>query len=152
MTPETNDQTDNRISRRAWLDLALAAGGAIWGLGMAVPAAFYLWPARAAGPSQTVLKVGPLNSLAVGEAKMLQADGRPLVVLRAAADRVVAFSAICPHLGCVVAWDAGRKVFACPCHAGVFSPEGKVMAGPPPKPLQEYPVMVIGDEIRVKVG
>jgi Rieske Fe-S protein len=46
-----------------------------------------------------------------------------------------ALSAVCTHLGCRVVWDAGTRRFQCPCHGGAYSPEGAVVAGPPPRPL-----------------
>jgi len=83
---------------------------------------------------------------------MTQSRGLPILVIRLSDEKFKAFSAICTHLGCVVQWDAGRKVIACPCHAAEFSAEGQVVSGPPPGPLKEYQVMVIGEEIRIKVG
>lgn len=51
------------------------------------------------------------------------------------ADRLCVLSATCTHLGCGVRWDAGRKRFLCPCHGGVYDATGKVLDGPPPRPL-----------------
>lgn len=39
-------------------------------------------------------------------------------------------SAICPHLGCIVAWNDAEKSFDCPCHWSSFDRYGKVMNGP----------------------
>jgi Rieske Fe-S protein len=46
-----------------------------------------------------------------------------------------AMSATCTHLGCQVQWIAKEKKFKCPCHGGVYGPDGSVIAGPPPRPL-----------------
>ncbi len=40
------------------------------------------------------------------------------------------FSAACPHLGCVVQWNADEKTFDCPCHGSRFSKEGTAINGP----------------------
>lgn len=152
MAPEQQQQEKKTMGRRSWLDLVLAAGAAAWSLGAAIPAIMYLWPARASGPSETMVSAGDENALPVGQAKMVQSRGRPIIVIRQSQERFRAFSAICTHLGCVVQWDAAGKVIACPCHAAVFSVDGKIISGPPPRPLAEYPVMLIDGEIRVKAG
>jgi Rieske Fe-S protein len=44
--------------------------------------------------------------------------------------------ATCSHLGCNVKWREAEGVFACPCHHGVYSMQGEVVSGPPPRPLR----------------
>lgn len=48
------------------------------------------------------------------------------------------FSNVCTHAGCGVRWEAGKKVFMCPCHDGKFDLDGKVAGGPPPKSLNRF--------------
>ena len=62
-----------------------------------------------------------------------------------------AYSAVCPHLGCIVRWDDEQppeeRIF-CNCHNGAFNPSnGDVTAGPPPRPLPVYEIKVDGDDI-----
>ena len=54
-----------------------------------------------------------------------------------------AYSAICTHLGCVVAYNDLAGVIQCPCHDGRFNPvSGAVVSGPPPAPLSPITVSV----------
>ena len=54
----------------------------------------------------------------------------------------LAFSGVCPHAGCLVAWHADKKLFICPCHGGTFTLAGKCIAGPPPRGLIEHNVTI----------
>ena len=62
-----------------------------------------------------------------------------------------AYSAVCPHLGCIVRWDENQpkdeRIF-CNCHNGAFDPStGEVTAGPPPRPLPAYEIRIEGEDI-----
>ncbi|MFN4071546.1 MAG: ubiquinol-cytochrome c reductase iron-sulfur subunit [Thermus caldifontis] len=67
---------------------------------------------------------------------------------------IVAFSAVCTHLGCIVSqWVADRKAGLCPCHGGTFdfAHRAKVIAGPPPRPVPQLPIKV-EDGVLVAAG
>lgn len=51
-----------------------------------------------------------------------------------------AYTAICPHLGCVVQWNPDEKSFDCPCHGSRFTCEGKVVNGPAISDLKEIEI------------
>jgi cytochrome b6-f complex iron-sulfur subunit len=56
-----------------------------------------------------------------------------------------AMSAVCTHLGCLSVWKPEAGVIACPCHGSAFQRDGKVIAGPAPRPLQ-WLKMWVNDE------
>jgi Rieske Fe-S protein len=65
----------------------------------------------------------------------------------AESDDFIALSSVCPHLGCRVHWESHNNRFFCPCHNGVFDPEGKPLSGPPKaaeQALSRYPLKVEG--------
>jgi Rieske Fe-S protein len=69
----------------------------------------------------------------------LTTSARSLVYIkRVNENELVAISAACSHLGCIVTWDEEERVFKCPCHNGIYDPEGRVVSGPPPRPLRRH--------------
>ncbi len=68
---------------------------------------------------------------------------------RDASDGFTAFSVNCTHLGCPVRWLPKADLFMCPCHGGVYYNDGTVAAGPPPRPLVQYPVRVRDGRVEV---
>lgn len=75
-------------------------------------------------------------------------------VAQHAVEGVVAYSAVCTHLGCIVSqWVAEKKAGLCPCHGGVFdfAQGAKVIAGPPPRPVPQLPLKV-EDGVLVAAG
>jgi Rieske Fe-S protein len=68
---------------------------------------------------------------------------------------VIAFSAACTHMGCIVGWQAGDRKFHCPCHGGVFTEYGTVDTGAAPftylTSLPRIETKVEGDKIFVRV-
>lgn len=63
-----------------------------------------------------------------------------VVFLKRTATGVIAFDPACTHLGCRIQYQTDKKQYLCPCHGGVFDDDGKVVSGPPPKPLDSHAV------------
>jgi Rieske Fe-S protein len=62
-----------------------------------------------------------------------------------------AYNGHCTHLGCSYIYDKDGKNFFCPCHRGQFDVKsGQVLAGPPPRQLDELEVQVRDSAVFVK--
>jgi cytochrome b6-f complex iron-sulfur subunit len=91
--------------------------------------------------------VGTTDDLPAGAGKVVAMGSKPVIVITTTAG-VKAYSAICTHLGCVVAWNDLNGAIQCPCHGGTFNPvSGAVLGGPPPSPLAPVTVSLEGNQI-----
>jgi Rieske Fe-S protein len=68
----------------------------------------------------------------------------PCLVVRLAADQLVAYDRKCTHIGCPVDPIVATGTLLCPCHGGQFAlATGAQLSGPPKRPLRR-----IGLEVR----
>jgi cytochrome b6-f complex iron-sulfur subunit len=133
------------MDRRRLLQLLLALFGSTALVSVAYPLARFLAPPGGGAQAQKMsLKK---SDLAPGEAKEIILNNTPVIVINRPDKGYVAFSRVCTHLGCLVEYDRAKNRLLCPCHAGVFDFEGKVISGPPPKPLTKFVVRVEGESI-----
>jgi glycine/D-amino acid oxidase-like deaminating enzyme/nitrite reductase/ring-hydroxylating ferredoxin subunit len=71
-----------------------------------------------------------LAEVPAGEGRLMRIGGQQLAVYRDAEGDVHACSAICPHLKCVVHWNAFEESWDCPCHGSRFDAKGEAVEGP----------------------
>jgi Rieske Fe-S protein len=68
---------------------------------------------------------------------------------------VIAVSAACTHMGCIVQWQSADKKYHCPCHGGLFTEYGNTDHASPVrylKPLPRLEVQVDADgTVKVRV-
>lgn len=62
---------------------------------------------------------------------------------------VIALSAVCTHLACIVSWSEEQQLFLCPCHTGIYDSDGMVVSGPPPRPLGRHKVKIEDGQLYV---
>jgi|GEM_PF-111346 len=99
----------------------------------------------------TIIKRGPLDTNMVLVSKFPPEAFKDPTNIEATDQGIVAYSAICMHLGCPVAWENKEQLYLCPCHSGQYDPKAgcKVVGGPPPRPLPQLPIKVEGNQIVV---
>lgn len=154
----TSADSDGLSDRRDFLSTfstVAMAGGLIAGYGtFAILAGRFVFPAADETPW---LFVAEASSVKPGEAIAFESPtGVKVAIARRAGeglqktaelDDFIALSSVCPHLGCRVHWEPHNQRFFCPCHNGVFDPEGRPVSGPPKAAEQElsrYPLKVSG--------
>jgi Rieske Fe-S protein len=82
-----------------------------------------------------------VQSLHSGEGGVFDSDEGKVAVCRDRQGLVHACSAVCTHLGCIVAWNASEQTWDCPCHGSRYSQDGTVINGPAVSDLRRIPVM-----------
>jgi Rieske Fe-S protein len=87
------------------------------------------------------------SEVAPGSALTFRNSGQPAVLVHLQSGDFVAYSAVCTHQRCTVAYKNGQ--LACPCHGSVFDPAngGQVVSPPANRPLPEIPIEVRGGEV-----
>jgi len=96
------------------------------------------------------VQVATVDALPVGDATVFHYPGAadPCLLVRLEAERYVAFGQKCTHLGCPVYYRAASQRLYCPCHEGWFdASDGRVLAGPPSRPLPRIVLERRGDEL-----
>lgn len=133
----SGDATPDTAERRRILSTLGMIGGMAASYGtFAAMAGRFLYPAHPARLEW--MYVAPLAELPAGASLAYRSpDGLSVTITRsndegeATVSDFIALSSICPHLGCRVHWEPGNERFFCPCHNGVFDPQGKATSGPP---------------------
>ena len=87
------------------------------------------------------------SEVAPGSAVEFSDSGQPAVLVHLQSGDFVAYSAVCTHQRCTVAYRNNQ--LACPCHGSVFNPTSgaEVVNGPAQLPLPEIPIEVRDGEV-----
>jgi cytochrome b6-f complex iron-sulfur subunit len=139
--------------RRSVLRWLISGFLSLWGVAAAgLGLSFLRAPGAERRPGEGQVRCGPLETLQVGSARFIPHGAEPLVIVRAGDDQIVALSAVCTHMRCILRWDNEAQGIVCPCHDGRFDRNGNTLSGPPIRALRQYPVDVQAGEIVVRVA
>jgi 3-phenylpropionate/trans-cinnamate dioxygenase ferredoxin subunit len=99
------------------------------------------------------IKAADVNELADGEAKRIDIDGRPIVLVKDKG-KFYAIEEACPHAGCSLAdfSQVSEGEVECTCHGSKFNLKtGQVTNPPATEPLKTYPVLIEGGDVFVEI-
>ena len=109
----------------------------------------FIIPPQVPEASTNRVVAAKLSELSPDSGKIFRFGDTPGIVIHTAEGQFKAFSAVCTHLNCTVQYRQDLKHIWCACHNGHYDLNGKNVAGPPPRPLEEYKVFVQGEDVIV---
>ena len=136
-----------KIDRKKFLNTILGLGSFAGLTAIVYPVLSFLMPPKSAEPKVSFLKVGTASTFPVNESKIIKFGRTPVILIKNNEGEFKALAATCTHLDCIVQYRKDTKQIWCACHNGIYDLNGRNLSGPPPKPLAEFNVDVVNDEI-----
>lgn len=152
------------MSRRRALTIAVQAVGGVAGAIIVLPAVGFAVAPIFKKPEEIWESVGPTSRFSADTYKpvvftLVQGigeAGKTTAFVRQGSKKYgeepssyVAISTRCAHLGCPVNFVAAAGSFVCPCHGGVYDFQGKVIGGPPVRPLDRFQTRVVKGQVQL---
>jgi cytochrome b6-f complex iron-sulfur subunit len=141
------------VARRRFLNWFLGTSVGAFLIAVLYPLTGYLIPPEVeeSTAASVTLDIKPAD-VQPNTGQLFKFGSRPGLLVRTPAGDLRAFSATCTHLHCTVQYRPDISQIWCACHNGHFDLNGLNVAGPPPRPLEQYVVNVRGDQIVVSKG
>ena len=80
------------------------------------------------------------SELKPGEGAIISSGMKKIAAFRDEQNNLHTCTAVCPHLGAILQWNADEKTFDCPMHGSRFTTEGKVINGPASTDLKKHKI------------
>jgi menaquinol-cytochrome c reductase iron-sulfur subunit len=154
------------ISRRDFIKVTTGIVGGVIGAAIGLPSIFYLIdPALQEGGKDIWVSIGKFEDMQVGvpypfSFTRVQVNGWERTsssfggfAIRKSdnPDDLLILNSRCTHLSCTVNWNAEAQEYICPCHDAAFDIEGKVLGGPPPRPLDKFEDFRLTEDGRIEI-
>ncbi len=137
------------VNRRQFTSFLLGGGLIGWLGSVFYPVISFLKPPDIPEANVQSVNAGVASEFGPNSAEILKFGRKPVILIRTESGEFRAFAATCTHLDCIVQYRGDLKQIWCACHNGLYDLKGRNVSGPPPKPLEEYAVNVVNDEILV---
>jgi menaquinol-cytochrome c reductase iron-sulfur subunit len=155
---------DKQLGRRNFMKVAIASIGGLIGAAFGLPAIPYIMGPALQKETDSWIQLGSISKVELNIPTLFKKtietqtgwisteEEISVYVLTSNGQDYVVMSNVCTHLGCRVRWIPEEDSFFCPCHNGVFAKDGTVVAGPPPRPLDQFESKVEDGVIFIKRG
>lgn len=137
------------MNRRGFVNLLLGGGILGWLGAVLYPVISYLKPPKVAEANVQTVKAGSASEFPKNSSQIVKFGRKPVILIKTDTGEFRALSATCTHLDCIVQYRSDMKQIWCACHNGLYDLKGRNISGPPPRPLDEYAVNIIEDEIHI---
>ena len=148
-TPPPHGAQPAEPEKRNFLKFVLSGGLLALAASVLYPLFAYLKPPKEGEVEVTSVKAGKLSEIEKDSGRIVKFGTKPVILIRTAAGDLKALSATCTHLDCTVQYKKDLGLIWCACHNGKYDVNGRNVSGPPPRPLEEYRVVVQGDEVMI---
>ena len=170
---EPVDEDEIGVSRRQFLNRSLGAAVGISLAGFGAACLGFLWPTGSSGFGGKIAagKTSDIIAYVTSHAAPFYIpEARAYVQQYPAEDLAAAkkiYSAVtysgmeagfialyqrCVHLGCRVPWCQTSQWFECPCHGSKYNRVGEKKAGPAPRGLDRFAILVSGGNLTINTG
>jgi cytochrome b6-f complex iron-sulfur subunit len=131
-------------SRRDFVKYFLFGSAVTWALAAFYGLSRFFTPpkTKAVAPPKFVDLAKNADTIEINSSLVFPFGDRPAILIREKSGKFLAYFATCPHLGCIVQFNAKSAQILCPCHEGIFDLNGKNFSGPPTEPLEPLAVHV----------
>jgi menaquinol-cytochrome c reductase iron-sulfur subunit len=156
----------NEISRRDFIKVTTGIVGGLIGVAIGLPTISYLIdPALQGGGKDLWVSIGKFEDMKIdvpypfsftrvqvnGWERTSNSFGGYAVRKSDNPKDLIILNSRCTHLGCTVNWNEEAQGYICPCHDAKFSMDGKVLGGPPPRPLDVYVESRLSEDGHVEI-
>lgn len=135
------------ITRRTFLNtlfggwLLVFLSGGLYGL------LKFAFPTLGKEPDFVELEVSDFLDIPLNSVKPFAWGGKLGLFFKRDDGTITALKGICTHMECNITYKNEERKFYCACHKGWFDQDGRVLEGPPPKPLEFFDVQVEGKKL-----
>ena len=136
-----------KINRRSFIDRILQLGFISWLGSVLYPIFKYIQPPRVPEPKVERVVAAKIDEMKPNSGKIVRFGNKPVILIRTPSGEYRAFSAICTHLGCIVQYRPDLRHIWCACHNGHYDLNGINIAGPPPRPLEPFKVVLVNNQV-----